>query len=134
MGHGTLKSINGQEKFLNSRRSRTVKIVTFWTWRQPFNSFWFKTLYIFLCAGGGGGGGGWSPAPPPPPPPAASAPGPEQEKVSPKTSPLLQLWRRNTIINRLKIITHIHEPAMKSPSKYWKRKAESLHNVISGSK
>ena len=50
-GHWTLKSIvmmvRRQEQFLNSRRSRIAKTVTFWPWWQPFNSFSFETLSFF---------------------------------------------------------------------------------------
>ena len=39
-----------QENFLNSRRCRTAKTVTFWPWWQSFNSFCFETLSFFpLC-------------------------------------------------------------------------------------
>ena len=39
--------VGRQEKFLNSRRFRMAKIVTFWPWWQPFNSFCFETLSFF---------------------------------------------------------------------------------------
>ena len=39
--------VGRQEKFLNSRRSRMAKIVTFWPWWQPFDSFCFETLSFF---------------------------------------------------------------------------------------
>ena len=49
-GHWTLKSIvmmvRRQEQFLNSKRSRIAKTVTFWPWWQPFNSFSFETLFF----------------------------------------------------------------------------------------
>ena len=58
------------EKFLNSRRSRMAKTVTFWPWWQPFNSFCFESLSFFPLfpfflfatqkSGGGGMGGGWA--------------------------------------------------------------------------
>lgn len=53
-GNRTLESIAGQHgcltrRVFNSRRSRTDEIVTFWPWRQPFNSFCFETIYFFLC-------------------------------------------------------------------------------------
>ena len=39
--------IGWQERILNSRHSRKAKIVTFWSWWQPFNSFCFQTLSFF---------------------------------------------------------------------------------------
>ena len=53
-GRVILKSIVGHhgwptKKILNSRRSRMAKAVTFWPWWQPFNSFCFETLSLFLC-------------------------------------------------------------------------------------
>ena len=36
-----------QKNFLNSRRSRMPKTVTFWPWWQPFNSFFFESLSFF---------------------------------------------------------------------------------------
>ena len=67
--------VRRQEKFLNSRRSRMDKTVTFWPWWQHFNSFCFETLsffplfsFFFFCyakkEGEGGGGGEDSPPPP----------------------------------------------------------------------
>ena len=41
--------VGWQGKILNSRRSRMAKIVEFWPWWQPFNSFYFETLSFFLC-------------------------------------------------------------------------------------
>ena len=38
-----------QEKYLNSRRSRVAKTVTFWPCWQSFNSFSFEALSFFLC-------------------------------------------------------------------------------------
>ena len=35
------------EKFLNSRRSRMAKTITFWPWWQAFNSSCFETLSFF---------------------------------------------------------------------------------------
>ena len=46
--HGTLKRNVGQ-KILNSRRSRMGKIVTFWPCWQPFNSFYFETLFFLFA-------------------------------------------------------------------------------------
>ena len=39
--------VGRQRKLLNSRRSRMAKTITFWPWRQPFNSFYFETLSFF---------------------------------------------------------------------------------------
>ena len=42
-----------QETFLNSRRSRMAKTLTFWPWWQPFSSFCFETvsfLHLFHCS------------------------------------------------------------------------------------
>ena len=39
--------VERQEKFLDSRRSRMAKTVTFWPWWQLFNSFCFQTLSFF---------------------------------------------------------------------------------------
>ena len=36
--------VDGIEKFLNSRRPRMAKTVTFWPWWKPFNSFCFESL------------------------------------------------------------------------------------------
>ena len=47
-GPWNIESIAGQkETFLNSRHPKMAKIVTFWLWWQPFNSFCFETLSIF---------------------------------------------------------------------------------------
>ena len=42
--------VDWQEKFLNSRRSRIVKTVTFWPWWQSFDSFCFETLVFSVFA------------------------------------------------------------------------------------
>ena len=42
--------VGRQEKFSNSRRSRMSKIVIFWPWWQPFNSFCFETLSFLLLS------------------------------------------------------------------------------------
>ena len=39
--------VGQEEKFLNSRRSRMAKIVTFWPGWQPFDSFCFETFSFF---------------------------------------------------------------------------------------
>ena len=67
--------VGPQEKILNSRCSRMAKTVTFYYWRQPFNSFYFEILSTFsfvsilsFCYAkkwGRGGGGGMPPAPSP---------------------------------------------------------------------
>ena len=57
--------VGGQEKFSNSRRSRTAKTIIFWPWWQPFNSFCFETLsflplsafFLFATQKSGGGHG-----------------------------------------------------------------------------
>ena len=62
--------VGRQEQYLNFRRSRMAKVVTFWCWWQPFNSFCFETILFpcfpfFLCLYKKGGG--HRPLPPPPP-------------------------------------------------------------------
>ena len=39
--------VGWQEKYVNSRRSRLAKTVTFWPWWQLFNSSCFETLPFF---------------------------------------------------------------------------------------
>ena len=59
-------------KFLNSKRSRIPKTVTFWHWWQPFNSFCFEILSFFfwfpffflLCKKVAVGEGAWTPRSP----------------------------------------------------------------------
>ena len=65
--------VGRQEKFLNSRRSRMIKTVTFWLGWQSFNSFFFETFLFFFFAFafyfwfGGRGGEGWGAWPSQPP-------------------------------------------------------------------
>ena len=62
--------VDRPEQFLNSRRSRIAKTVTFWPWWQSFNRFCFESLSyfllfpLFLFATQKSGGGLGSPAHP----------------------------------------------------------------------
>ena len=41
-------STNHDGKFLNFRRFRMAKTVTFWPWWQPFNNFCFQIFFSFV--------------------------------------------------------------------------------------